>query len=142
MSSSRLENAADKPQNGIKGLRHWRYDPRAGLQVSLTLSLGIAITSGAPPISGLISAIIAGPVFPFPGCAYVTISGPAAGLAPALLSGFLLPGGGDLAAGYPPLLEAICLTGLLQVLLSCTSAGTFSSLLKATGHAKRRTVAA
>mgnify|MGYP001764786692 CR=1 FL=1 len=135
MMSRGLENAADKPQNGIKGLRHWRYDLSAGLQValvSLPLSLGIAIASGAPPITGLISAIIAGLVFPFLGGAYVTISGPAAGLAPALLSGMLLLGGGDLAAGYPLLLVAICLTGLLQVLLSFANAGRLAIFLPAT----------
>lgn len=109
------------PQNGLKGLKHWRYDLLAGLQValvSLPLSLGIAIASGAPPVTGLISAIIAGFIFPFLGGAYVTISGPAAGLAPALLAGMLLLGGGDLAVGYPLLLVAICLTGLLQIILA------------------------
>lgn len=135
MMSKGFEEAADMPQNGINGLRHWRYDLSAGLQValvSLPLSLGIAIASGAPPITGLISAIIAGLVFPFLGGAYVTISGPAAGLAPALLSGMLLLGGGDLAAGYPLLLVAICLTGLLQVLLSFANAGRLAIFLPAT----------
>ena len=116
----------EKPQNGIAGLKHWRYDLLAGLQValiSLPLSLGIAVASGAPPVTGVISAIIAGLIFPFLGGAYVTISGPAAGLAPALLAGMLLLGDGDLAAGYPLLLVAICLTGLVQVLLSLFRAG-------------------
>ena len=127
--------SSEKPQNGIKGLRHWRYDLSAGMQValvSLPLSLGIAIASGAPPISGVISAIIAGLVFPFLGGAYVTISGPAAGLAPALLSGMLLLGNGDLAAGYPLVLVAICLTGLLQILLSFANAGRFAIFLPVT----------
>jgi MFS superfamily sulfate permease-like transporter len=116
----------DKPRNGVAGLKHWRYDLVAGLQValvSLPLSLGIAVASGAPPVTGLVSAIIAGLVFPFLGGAYVTISGPAAGLAPALLAGMLLLGDGDLAAGYPLLLVAICLTGLVQVMLSLFKAG-------------------
>ena len=116
----------EKPQNGIAGLKHWRYDLLAGMQValiSLPLSLGIAVASGAPPVTGVISAIIAGLIFPFLGGAYVTISGPAAGLAPALLAGMLLLGNGDLAAGYPLLLVAICLTGLVQVLLSLCRAG-------------------
>src|SRR5438094_10420914 len=80
----------EKPQNGVAGLKHWRYDLMAGLQVAMMgipLSLGIAIASGAPPVCGLISAIIAGFVFPFLGGAYITISGPAAGLAPALMAG-------------------------------------------------------
>ena len=116
----------DQPQNGIAGLKHWRYDLLAGMQValvSLPLSLGIAVASGAPPVTGVISAIIAGLIFPFLGGAYVTISGPAAGLAPALLAGMLLLGSGDLAAGYPLLLVAICLTGLMQIVLSVFKAG-------------------
>lgn len=121
--------AVEKPENGLPGLRHWRYDLPAGILVSLVglpLSLGIAVASGAPPIAGLISAIIAGLVFPFLGGAYVTISGPAAGLAPALLAGMLTLGSGDLAAGYPLLLVAICLTGLVQVVLSLFKAGRFA----------------
>ena len=135
MASHNTRLATDKPQNGLAGLRHWRYDLSAGLQValvSLPLSLGIAIASGAPPITGLISAIIAGLVFPFLGGAYVTISGPAAGLAPALLSGMLLLGNGDLVAGYPLLLVAICLTGLLQILLSFANAGRLAIFLPVT----------
>ena len=125
----------DVPQNGVKGLKHWRYDLLAGMQValvSLPLSLGIAIASGAPPVTGLVSAIIAGLIFPFLGGAYVTISGPAAGLAPALLSGMLLLGDGDLVAGYPLLLVAICLTGLLQLLLAFFKAGRFAIFLPVT----------
>lgn len=123
------------PQNGLQGLKHWRYDVLAGMQValvSLPLSLGIAIASGAPAVTGLISAIIAGLVFPFLGGAYVTISGPAAGLAPALLSGMLLLGGGDLAAGYPLLLVAICLTGLVQVVLAYMKMGRYAIFLPVT----------
>ena len=111
----------EKPQNGVAGLKHWRYDVMAGLQVAMMgipLSLGIAVASGAPPVCGIISAIIAGFVFPFLGGAYITISGPAAGLAPALLAGTLALGHGDLAAGYPLLLVAIALVGVVQVILS------------------------
>ncbi|MDO9635988.1 MAG: solute carrier family 23 protein, partial [Thiobacillus sp.] len=116
----------EKPQNGLAGLKYWRYDLFAGLQValvSLPLSLGIAVASGAPPVTGLVSSIIAGLVFPFLGGAYATISGPAAGLAPALLAGMLLLGDGDLAAGSPLILVAIFLTGILMILLSWLRAG-------------------
>jgi len=130
MSSQKpLTPAMEKPQNGVRGLKHWRYDLLAGLQVALVglpLSLGIAVASGAPPITGVISAIIAGFVFPFLGGAYVTISGPAAGLAPALLAGMIALGHGDLAVGYPLLLVAICLTGVVQVILSLFRAGRFA----------------
>ena len=53
---------AEKPRNGVAGLKHWRYDLRSGFAVamiSLPFSMGIAITSGAPPICGIVSAIIA-----------------------------------------------------------------------------------
>lgn len=123
--------AAEKPQNGLAGLKHWRHDLLAGLVVSMVsvpFSLGIAVASGAPPICGLISAIIAGLVLPFLGGSYVTISGPAAGLAPALLAGMLLLGKGDLATGYPLLLVAICLTGLVQLVLAFFKAARFSAI--------------
>ena len=121
--------ATEKPENGVKGLKHWKYDIMAGLQVAMMgipLSLGIAIASGAPPVCGLISAIIAGFVFPFLGGAYITISGPAAGLAPALLAGMITLGNGDLAAGYPLLLVAISIVGVVQVILSIFNAGRFA----------------
>ena len=121
--------ASEKPENGVKGLKHWKYDLMAGLQVAMMgipLSLGIAIASGAPPVCGLISAIIAGFVFPFLGGAYITISGPAAGLAPALLAGMIALGNGDLAVGYPILLVAICIVGIVQVILSIFDAGRFA----------------
>src|ERR1700693_1029646 len=92
----------EKPRNGVAGLKHWRYDLRSVFMVamiSLPFSMGIAITSGAPPICGIVSAIIAGFVLPFLGGSYVTISGPAAGLAPALLAGMLTLGHGALAKG-------------------------------------------
>src|SRR3974377_399233 len=123
--------AAEKPQNGLAGLKHWRHDLLAGLVVSMVsvpFSLGIAVASGAPPICGLISAIIAGLVLPFLGGSYVTISGPAAGRAPALLPGVPLLGKGDLAAGYPLLLVAICLTGLVQLVLAFFKATRFSAI--------------
>ncbi len=85
----------EKPQNGLAGLKHWRYDLRSGFMVamiSLPFSMGIAITSGAPPVCGIISAIIAGFVLPFLGGSYVTISGPAAGLAPVLFAGMIMLG--------------------------------------------------
>ena len=119
----------EKPQNGVAGLKHWRYDIMAGLQVAMMgipLSLGIAIASGAPPVCGLISAIIAGFVFPFLGGAYITISGPAAGLAPAILAGILLLGNGDLEKGYPLVLVAIAIVGIVQVILSIFNAGRFA----------------
>jgi MFS superfamily sulfate permease-like transporter len=111
----------DKPHNGLPGLKHWRYDVLAGLQIALLglpLSLGVAIASGAPPVAGVISAIIAGVVFSLLGGTYVTIGGPAVGLAPASLAGMLVLGQGNVESGYPLFLVAVCLAGAMQVLLS------------------------
>ncbi|AGA27819.1 SulP family inorganic anion transporter [Singulisphaera acidiphila] len=123
-----LAGALEKPRNGLAGLKHWRHDLLAGLLVSLIslpFSLGIAVASGAPPIAGLLSAIIAGLILPFLGGSYVTVSGPAAGLAPALLVAMTVLGRGNLAVGYPLLLGAICLTGAVQVVLSKMKAARF-----------------
>ena len=130
----------EKPRNGLAGFKHWRYDLRSGFAVamiSLPFSKGIAITSGAPPICGIISAIIAGFVLPFLGGSYVTISGPAAGLAPALFAGMVALGqvrlghGGSqsevLAVGYPLVLVAIAIAGVLQVILAKLKVARFSA---------------
>lgn len=115
------QSTDEKPPNGVRGLRYWRHDLLAGLQVSLLalpLSLGIALASGAPPVAAVVSAIIAGFAFPLLGGTHVTIGGPAVGLAPASLAGMFVLGQGNVDAGYPLLLVAICISGALQVLLS------------------------
>ncbi|HEY9786054.1 MAG TPA: SulP family inorganic anion transporter [Candidatus Obscuribacterales bacterium] len=122
----------DQPENGIRGLKHWRQDIVAGLIVALVsvpLSLGIALASGAPPICGLTSEIIAGLVFPFIGGAYVTISGPAAGLAPVLYSSIAALGRGDMELGYRLVLPIIMFAGLTQLLLTYLKAARFSYLI-------------
>lgn len=123
------------PAPGLAGLKHWRADAVAGLQVALLwlpFSLGVALASGAPAIAGLISAIVAGLLYPLLGGSHVTVSGPAAALAPVLLWGMLLLGHGDLAAGYPLVLVAVVLTGVLQLLLAALRAGQYAAMLPAT----------
>src|SRR5207237_671760 len=65
------------------------------------------------------------------GGSYVTISGPAAGLAPALFAGMMLLGRGELASGYPLLLGAICLTGVVQIILAKFKLARFSAIFPA-----------
>jgi len=125
----------EKPQNGIAGLKHWRSDMLAGLMVSLVslpFSLGIAIASGAPPVAGLVSAIIAGAIYPFLGGSFVTISGPAAGLAPSLFIAMTAFGGVTdethaVGVGYPFLLCVICMVGCVQIILSRLKVARFSA---------------
>ena len=134
----------EKPRNGLAGLKHWRYDLRSGFTVamiSLPFSMGIAITSGAPPICGIMSAIIAGFILPFLGGSYVTISGPAAGLAPALFAGMITLGHARLgrgasqsellAVGYPLVLVAIAFAGVLQVILAKLKVARLSAIFPA-----------
>ena len=136
--------ATEKPRNGLAGLKHWRYDLRSGFTVamiSLPFSMGIAITSGAPPICGIVSAIIAGFVLPFLGGSYVTISGPAAGLATALFAGMIVLGHTSLghnasqsellAVGYPLVLVAIALAGVVQVILAKLKVARLSAIFPA-----------
>lgn len=85
--------------------------------INLPLSCGIAMASGAPPLAGLIAAIVSGFLMAVLGGSYVTIPGPAAGLAPALLAGTLLLGHSDRAVGYPLLLVAVAITGLILIMI-------------------------
>lgn len=129
----------EKPQNGIAGLKHIRQDILSGIVVSLVslpLSSGIAIASGVPPIYGLISAVIAGFIFPLIGGAYLTIAGPAAGLAPAVMAVMIsLGGAGDaehLGAGYHYLLVVIFMVGCIQVVLSLLKLARFAAIIPVT----------
>ena len=136
MTASSTAFAMEKPQNGIAGFKHLRHDILSGIVVSLVslpLSSGIAIASGVPPIYGLISAIIAGLIFPFIGGAYMTIAGPAAGLAPALMAIMVAMGGaGDaehLGAGYQHLLVIIFMVGCLQLVLALLKLARFAAMI-------------
>ncbi len=126
----------EKPRNGIEGLKHIKHDVLSGVVVSLVslpLSSGIAIASGVPPIYGLISAIIAGLIYPFIGGSYVTIAGPAAGLAPALfyIMG-TLGGAGNadkIGNGYAFLLCIIFMVGIVQIILAGLKLAKYASMI-------------
>lgn len=128
----------EAPKNGLAGLKHWRYDLLSGFVValvSLPLSSGIAIASGAPPIYGILSSIIAGLVFPLIGGSFVTISGPAAGLAPALMATMVALGGAGNAdtvgAGYHMLLVVIFIAGAAQVVMAKLNLARFAAIFPA-----------
>lgn len=57
------------PKSGLKGLvENWQSDLIAAISVALVampLGLGIALASGVPPISGILTAIIGGVVTTF-----------------------------------------------------------------------------
>ncbi len=126
--------ALEAPQNGLAGLKHWRHDLRAACVVffiSITFALGIADASGAPAMAGIISAIICGVVLFFVGGSYVTVGGPAAGLAPLLLASMVALGG-DPETGYRLLLGAIFIVGVIQYVMSSFKMGDFASIIPTT----------
>ncbi len=105
--------------------KYWRNDLIAAISVSLValpLGLGIAIASDAPPISGLISAIVGGLVTTFIRGSRIAINGPGAGAIVVILTGNQLLADGN-ASGFPYVLAAICFAGLLQVIMGFAKLG-------------------
>ncbi|MDZ7846225.1 MAG: SulP family inorganic anion transporter [Owenweeksia sp.] len=85
--------------------------------IALPLSLGLALASGAPPISGVIAAIVGGLVVSLLGGSHVTITGPGNGLVVATLTAITTLGGGDMFTGYLFALAAVVVSGLLIFLM-------------------------
>lgn len=114
------------PAAGLKGiLNHWRNDLSAAISVSLValpLALGIAIASGAPPMSGILAAIIGGVVTTIFRGSYVAINGPAAGLIVVVLSG-VESMADENGSGFPYVLAAIVVAGIIQAILGILKMG-------------------
>lgn len=89
--------------------------------VALPLCLGIALASGAPPISGIISGIIGGIVVGFLSNSNISVTGPAAGLSAIILSAITDLGSFQLfyvlesSLGYFKLYSDICAPALLPI---------------------------
>ncbi len=118
---------------------HWKADLSAGFIISLIalpLCLGIAMASGLPPMAGLIAGIVGGLFLSLTGGSYLTINGPAAGLAVIVLNsieGFkqiapagLNPEQIELFA-YQNTLAVGLTCGVLQILFGFAKAGVLSS---------------
>lgn len=84
--------------------------------VAIPLSLGIAIASGVPPITGLIAAIVGGIVVGFFSGAPLMVSGPAAGLT-VLVFGIMKD------FGFSGVLVATLICGGVQILLGLARQG-------------------
>ena len=123
------------PQTGLPGLaENWRQDLIAGFLVfliALPLCLGIAMASGFPPMSGIISAVIGGLVVSRISGSYVTINGPAAGLIVVILGAVQSLGEGDAMAGYRYTLAAILVASVLQILMGVFKAGKLNAYFPA-----------
>jgi MFS superfamily sulfate permease-like transporter len=107
-------------------LHPWRADFRAGLVVflvALPLCLGIAVASGAPPLSGLVAGIVGGVVVGLLSGSHTSVSGPAAGLAIIVLHAISQTFGGD----FRLFLCATVLAGLMQIAFALVRAGQFAA---------------
>ena len=85
--------------------------------VALPLCLGIALASGAPPLSGLIAGIVGGIVVGSLSGSPLGVSGPAAGLAVIVLNGI------ESLPSLEIFAVAVMIGGLVQVLLGVIRAG-------------------
>jgi len=119
----------------IEELRtHWRADMQSGFLIfliALPLCLGVAVTSGFPPMAGITSAIVGGLLVSRINGSHLTITGPAAGLIVVILASVQNLGQGDILAGYRFTLAAIVFSGALQILLGYYKAGRLAAFFPA-----------
>ncbi|NUY79428.1 SulP family inorganic anion transporter [Flavobacterium sp. MAH-1] len=89
--------------------------------VALPLCLGIALASGAPPLSGIIAGVIGGIIVGFLSKSHLSVSGPAAGLTAIVLTAIT-----DFGA-FDVFLLSVIIAGLIQLTLGFLKAGTISN---------------
>ena len=105
-------------QKGV--FSNWRSDLPSGLVVflvALPLCLGIALASGAPLFSGLITGFVGGIVVASVSRSALSVSGPAAGLTAIVLAAL------DDLGRYEIFLLAVVLAGSIQIILGFLKAG-------------------
>ena len=98
----------------------WRHDLPAGIVVflvALPLCLGIALASGAPMLSGLITGIVGGLVVSMLSGSQLLVSGPAAGLTAIVITALAELG------SFERFLVAVVIAGAIQVGLGVARAG-------------------
>lgn len=130
-----ITQPAALPKTGLPGLiENWRADLSSGFLVfliALPLCLGIAMASGFPPMSGIITAVIGGVLVSRINGSYMTINGPAAGLIVVILSAVQTLGQGDATAGYHYTLASIVVASVLQILMGFFKAGKLNAYFPA-----------
>jgi MFS superfamily sulfate permease-like transporter len=85
--------------------------------VALPLCLGIALASGAPPFSGLISGIVGGIVIGMFSSSQLSVAGPAAGLSTIVAAAIIS------LASFETFLLAVVICGIIQMILGFARAG-------------------
>ncbi len=103
--------------------KYLKTDTLSGLVVflvALPLCLGIAVATGAPPFSGIITGIIGGIIVGALSGSNISVSGPAAGLIAINLVAIT-------TLGFESFLLAVVIAGLIQLSLGFAKAGTIST---------------
>lgn len=99
--------------------------------IALPLGLGLALASGAPPISGIIAAIVGGIVVSLIGGSNVTITGPGNGLVVVILAAITTLGNGDMQQGFLYTLAAIVISGIIMIILGFLRMGSLGDFFPA-----------
>ena len=99
--------------------------------IALPLGLGLALASEAPPIAGIIPAVVGGVIVAILGGSHITITGPGNGLVIVLLGAITTLGGGDLYQGYLFTLAAVVFSGILMMLLGFLRMGRLADFFPA-----------
>ena len=99
--------------------------------IALPLGLGLALASGAPPISGIIAAIVGGMVVSLIGGSNVTITGPGNGLVVVILAAITTLGNGDMQQGFLYTLAAIVISGIVMIILGFLRMGSLGDFFPA-----------
>lgn len=100
--------------------------------IALPLGLGLALASEAPPISGIIAAVVGGIIVSVFGGSKVTITGPGNGLVVVLLTAITTLADGNLQLGYMYTLAAIVFAGAIMILLGFLRLGILSDFFPST----------
>lgn len=101
-------------------LSHLHEDIPAGIVVflvALPLCMGVALASGAPLLSGVVTGIVGGVLVAWMSGSQLSISGPAAGLTVIVLHAI------ETLGSYPGFLLCVVLAGFLQIILGWLRAG-------------------
>lgn len=91
--------------------------------VALPLCLGIALASGAPPLSGIISGIVGGIIIGWLSTSHISVAGPAAGLVAIVLGAITQLGSFEL------FLCAGIIAGVIQLILGVIRAGSITNYI-------------